>query len=528
MLWQNEESPVVLDNVGARLAVATKTLAELTNKYVLETVTPDAILMKDPTVPYLDPGRKPGMGEIGTTGHSNYSQLIREDYNSDLRGIQGIRLYDRMRKSDGQVRSTLRLVKTPVMAARWYVEPGGDRLKDQKIAKEIEQNLFNWMTMSWPQLLTEILLMLDFGYYMFEKVYAVKDGKIIWKKFAPRHPLDVMQWHFDDHGGPTAAEFFPLEGAAGPFIIPIEKLAVFSFDKEAGNIHGVSVLRSAYKHWYMKENLYKIDAIQKERHGLGIPVIVLPPGFTPEDRNLADEIGSNLRTNEKAHIVLPPKWELYMLKMEGQPVDALKSAEHHNTMINTNILGGFMEPGSGKATDNQLDMFLKATRYIADIIRDVFNKYCIPQIVYWNYGEQEVYPELRVRRIGDTVDWRTISFALRNFVGSGIIVPDDDLEKWIRDEMDLPNADPATARIIVAPQAPGTIPDGAPDGRPGPGGPSATAAHQNGGQGNKATPPGTGGGGIGKAGLPRQSTAAGSTQGKTPGGKQTGADKSGG
>src|SRR6202000_3063401 len=115
--------------------------------------------------------------------------------------------------------------------------------------------------------------------------------------------------------------------------IPINKLLVFSFDKEAGNIEGISLLRSAYKHWYYKDTLYKIDAIQKERHGIGVPVIQMPPGWKKADKDLAEKIGRNLRTNEKAHIVLPPMWNILFAKLEGQPVDCLPSIEHHNQMI---------------------------------------------------------------------------------------------------------------------------------------------------------------------------------------------------
>jgi hypothetical protein len=183
---------------------------------------------------------------------------------------------------------------------------------------------------------------------------------------------------------------------------------------------------------------------------------------------------------------------------------------------------------NGGPNDQDTEMFLKATRYIADIIRDVYNKYCIPQLINWNFGPQEGYPELRVRRIGDAVDWRTTSFAIRNFVGSGIIIPDEELEKWVRAEMDLPKPDPDSARIIVPPQQAGTIPDGMPDSRPGSGGAGADNAKQNQGVGNVVVAPGSGGGKTPLAGLPRQSTAAGMKGQVSPGGQNVGNDKSGG
>jgi hypothetical protein len=113
-----------------------------------------------------------------------------------------------------------------------------------------------------------------------------------------------------------------------------------------------------------------------------------------------------------------------------------------------------MNGGTGGGKDDDKIMFLKSSRYIADIVSDVINKYCIKQLVDYNYSRVK-YPRLCVRRIGEQADWRTMSFAIRNMVGAGIIRPDDKLEESIRDEMDLPKVDPDTVRMPATPQVPG-------------------------------------------------------------------------
>jgi hypothetical protein len=390
----------------------------------------------------------PDLRELGTTGWTAYGQR-RVEYLPEIRGIQGLRLYDQMRRGDARVRSTLRLVKTPVLSGRWYIEPASQSTRDQNVADFVWKNLTVWLTnLSWEELLTEALLMLDFGYYMFEKVFTTDDqGRVIWKKFAPRHPMDVYNWEFDKNGGPDRVVMSNPDNYGRPIEIPIRKLLVFSFDKEAGNLEGISILRSAYKHWFYQDNLYKIDAIQKERHGIGIPVVKLPPGFNSTDKALADEMGRNIRANEKAHVILPPGWELDFADLKGHPVDALASAQHHGQMIRANILADFIA-NSTTGGDAQ-DLFIKATRFVADIIKGVFNKYAIPQLVDYNWTRVG-YPQLRVRRIGEATDWRILSFSLRNMAGAGILQPDDKLEDWLREEMDLPARDSSTTRIIDA------------------------------------------------------------------------------
>ncbi len=401
---------------------------------------------------------KADLREIGTSRPSPWTNFSRKEYNSSLAGIFGYEIYDKMRKSDGVVRGTLRASKIPVLSGRWFVETTGRKKKKvNKSARDfITWNLFEHnMSISWTQILTESLLMLDFGCYMFEIVWENKvvEGtyRTVLKKLAPRHPMDVKEWLFDANGGPAGVVMNSPTGLIeDEYIIPIEKLLVFSFDREAGNIEGISILRSAYKHWYFKEQLYKIDAIQKERHGIGIPIIKLPMGFKNEDKVLAEELGSNIRTNERAHITLPPGWDLAMLKLEGNPVDALASIDQHDGAIRENIMANFIRDG---AREEDLVMFLKATRFIGDIIADAFNHYLIPKMIKMNFANSDV-PKLRVRRIGEAADWRTLTFAIRNLVGSGIIIPDEDLEVNLRNEMDLPPLDKSSARLIQTPQNP--------------------------------------------------------------------------
>jgi len=414
-----------------------------------------------------------------------------------------------MRKGDGTVRGTLRQVKTPILGARWFVDAASETTRDQNAADFVWWNLTKAMTIPFGQIIQECLLMLEFGYYMFEKVWTEdrwnNKDVLRWQKLAPRHPTDVVEggWKFDKNGGPLAVLMEnPDMFTADPIKITIDKLLVFTFDKEAGNIEGISLLRSAYKHWYYKEQLYKIDAIQKERHGIGVPCIKLPPNFTPADRALAQDMGRNLRTNEMAHVVLPPAWDIMFLKLEGQPVDALKSAAHHDLQIQKNIMAPFLDKPVGA---DEMGTFNAACRFIADIIADTFNKYAIPQLIAYNF-ERVGVPQLRATNIGSKVDLRTLSFALRNFAGANMIQPDDRLEKYLRDISDLPPQDLKTRRIIITPQAAGGL--------------DVPQAQPAGGAARPTVP---------IPGPPRQSTAAGMQQGVNPGNNgRVGIDQSGG
>lgn len=412
------------------------------------------IILADRGSPAIDEGL--ATLELGAAYPSPYTSWTREEWNPKLRDRQGLREYYKMKRLDGTVRGALRLLKTPIQAGRWFIEPASSSVRDKNIAKFVENNLFHGLNVTWANLVNDILSFCEYGYMPFEKVYDRNiKGEIVLVKLAPRHPLDIREWVYDAHGGPNGIVMEQTQ-EQDPVFIPIRKLANFALEPEAGDMTGISVLRSAYKHYFYKDTFYKIDAIQKERHGIGIPVIKLPMNFSKQDKEVADQLGRNLRTNERAHVVLPPLWELMFAELSGNPVDCLKSIDHHDKKIMANILAPFMDESN--VDPKSTDLFYKSTRYIGLTICDVFNRHIIPQLVDFNFllGPDRKYPQLRVRRIGEWEDIRTMSFSLRNFVGAGAVIPDDVLEDFLRRELDLPQRDEDSSRDwVIAPSQSG-------------------------------------------------------------------------
>ena len=445
-------------------------LAEALQKYDIVSAEHDPhlgsyIILADRSTSDLTPGF--ATAELGYASPSPWTSWTRAERVPELMGRQGLRTYYDMKRADGTVRGALRLIKTPVMAARWFIEAASDSPIDKNIADFVETNLFEELSVPWSRVVEDALLMCDYGYMPFELVFSdtMTPGKLKLQKLAPRHPMDIIEWVWDDHGGvngiimedvPVGSDgvapyFQGISSNYSPNIpIPIQKLVIFVLEQEAGDLRGISILRSAYKHYYYKDTLYKIDAIQKERHGIGIPIIKLPPGFTANDKKLADELGRNLRTNERAHIVVPQNWEVAFAELKGQPVDCLTSINHHDMKIKSNILAPFMDELT-TSSGGSFDVFYKSARYIANTVCDTFNHFVIPKLVKANFARGGT-PKLRVRRIGEQEDIRTMSFSFRNFVGAGAITPDEPLEDFLRNELDLPKFDKKTARTIPTPQ----------------------------------------------------------------------------
>ena len=393
----------------------------------------------------------PDMSELGISQRNAgvYDSFDRHEYLPELRGQRGLALYDKMKRSDAQVRSSLLLIKAPVLSAQWYMEPFSSEPEDIEVSEFVSWSL-NSLHRPFMSFLREAMYFLDYGHYAFEKVFEVAEWRperkgshartvIKWQDFAPRHPFTMREVEYDIYGHPVAWWQERAGRVADRKKLPWDKLLTFAWDQEADDPHGVSVLRSAYMHWYYKQNLYKVDAIQKERHGIGIPDIELPPGYSKDDKAIAREMGRNLRTNERAFVVRPPGMHVGFIKPEGNLVDALASAEHHNREIAKNVLAQFMADtsGSNARDSSHIDLFTKALRYLADIVRGQINQFAIPELVDFNFSVRG-YPQLKVRRISESAEFRSLAVAARNLVEPGILTPTPELEAFISEVGDFP------------------------------------------------------------------------------------------
>lgn len=368
-----------------------------------------------------------------------------------------IRTYDRMSYNDAAVDVSLRAAKTPVLGAEYFVDPYDSDPVNMEIAEFVRFNLLDGTSAPFLLTLEESLRMLDYGFSVLEQVYEMREWSpnrsganrrqyTMLKKLAPRPASTIKEFQYDDQGGPKAIVQNALDasGNAKEVTIPIEKAIIFTYNKRAGNLEGRSILRSAYKHWYYKDYLYKIDAIQKERHGIGVPFVSLPVGYGPDDKTAALSLVQNLRTNEEAGFVQPPGYEMGFKKPEGELVDIMKSIEHHNGMIMLNVMTQFLllgiqdMGGGGRATSSShQNMYEKASRSLGSYLCQMVNLHCIPRLVAYNFPTDK-FPKLRVRNIGEGRDMQMWCSAMANLIAQNAITVDLATEQWIRQQIDAP------------------------------------------------------------------------------------------
>jgi len=289
-------------------------------------------------------------------------------------------------------------------------------------------------------------------------VYAVKGDKIIIRKLAQRMQHSIYAWETED-GQPGITQKFLHDTKGNDTVsIPEEYLITFSFRKEGDNYEGKSLLRAAYKHWYIKDSLYKIDAVKHERLGIGIPVITLPKGSTPKDKEEAETILENLRGTEQTYVVLPSEdWKLEFMDLKGgAAADPSKSVAHHDRQIAKSILAQFIDLGAEKSggsyalSEDQSSLFTLGLAAIADDFCEVVNKSLIEELTMYNFNisENQTLPRLTYSKLGD-VDYEKLTESITNLVGGGVLGVDDSLEDHLREIMDLPERTEQSERISL-------------------------------------------------------------------------------
>lgn len=376
--------------------------------------------------------------------------------------FQAQQTYTKMVRGDASVRISLRAGKAPVLGGYYFVEPASNDPVDLAIAEFVDFNIFHGMTTTFLKILEQTLKFFETpkGNSVFELVWEDREWAprfstsganrrtyTMLRKLAYRPPSTISAYTYDDNGGPTGItqNAIRADGTIDRDVpIPINKLVIFTFDPEGGGIEGTSVLRSAYRNWFYKDKLYAIDAVQKERHGIGVPDVTVQPNATDKDKKLAGEMAKNLRTNEFAFSVHPPSIEVKFLELSGQPVNALESAMHHDTQIMKNVLvqfinAGLDSSGGGRATSaTALDTFLKAMKYVASSICGCWNDYVIPPLVAYNFNTDK-FPQMKVRGIGEAKDLQMFAAAISNLAQQGVLTVDEETENWARDVIDAPS-----------------------------------------------------------------------------------------
>lgn len=401
--------------------------------------------------------------ERGTSGIPIDGGVISfKDYNPAMMGNEFYNNVDMMRKADGSIKCAALLIKLPLLRTTVQIVPYKDDEEDPQnilIAETAHEKILGPLAMgeSWQQTLRHILLMFDFGFSAFEKVWELdEDGFLHYDRLAVRLPKTIEAFKVDSKGQLAYIIQRAHKGSQKKDLhrIPCPTYgAVFSWEKEGDNYFGQSVYRAMYKHWWYKEALYHIDALRLDRWGVGVPKAMIKTGYgvKPSEETLAKRILANLRSNTQSWIMHPEEIEFGILAPAGQggALGLIDSVNHHDNMIFRSVLTQFISAGNQAfgnygSVKNYADIFLYAEQAAANFIEEEFTRQVVRPFVDFNFnmqlpgGKIRPYPKLKFADV-QKIDVKELAEAMARLTAGKIITPDDDLESMVRKLAGWPN-----------------------------------------------------------------------------------------
>lgn len=380
-----------------------------------------------------------------------------------------VRTFTRMSREDGRIASVLAAIGLPVRRTAWRIAQNG---ASDEVTKFVANNLGLPIAgaededeptartrdkFSWPVHLQQALLMLQFGHSIFEQVYRPDGGKLVLRKLAPRPAQTIAFWDVARDGGLNGIQQYP-EGAiasggnviytGGAFdnLIPVNRLVAYVREPDPGVWVGNSILRPAYKHWLLKDELIRIHAVMARRNGMGTPVATTPESQA-DDQAVVDryqQLASAARVGNAAGIGLPGGATFRYAGVDGNlPADIPYMIEYHDKQMALAGLAHFLnldKGGSYALASVQADTFTQSVQTVADTIRDVAQAHVVEDLVDINWGPDEPAPLLTVDEIGSRQD--ATAAALQMLVTAGLLTPDPRLEAFERQTLGLPPVDP--------------------------------------------------------------------------------------
>jgi hypothetical protein len=412
------------------------------------------------------------MAEIGYQAGSlfGWQDLAAETHetNPDLVWPKSIDVFDKMRREDSQVGSVLRAVTLPIRRTEWTIDPAGAR---EEVVELVASNLNLPIKgrpavaplrtrgrFSWEEHLRLALLELPFGHSFFEQVYRPEGDRLHLAKLAWRPPRTIASIETAPDGGLVSITQYGINGKT-EVTIPVDRLVAYVNEREGANWLGLSLLRTAYKNWLLKDRLLRIQALTAERNGLGMPVYTgaeLPDNMEKSDRDawLASEkesglkIATQFRAGEAAGAAIPPKSKLELIGVTGKLPDTDGPIRYHDEQIARAVLAHFLnlgtETGSWALGSTFANFFTDSLNAVALHIADVAQQHIVEDIVDRNWGPNERAPQIKPAAIG--AEHPATAEAIKALIESGAIEVDATLEAHLRNLYGLPVKDAATTR----------------------------------------------------------------------------------
>lgn len=361
--------------------------------------------------------------EIGFAGDIVFESFDREESRTDDISIKD---YRRMLDSDTTVEALYNIFTMSILAATYHIDADSEDV-DEAQAEFVRRNLLEPPHRGGIQTPMNLfndqsLIAIYEGFALFEKVYELRDGKLVLKRLAHRDSttLTLIRDDVDGFGG-AKQRTTDATGAFQEVTIPAYKCFLFTYGKNRNYLYGRSAFKSLYPRYDKKRRLEYLDSVALQADAIKPKVLKrtvdgVVSGQLEKARNKALEVLGRLgKHNSVASI--PYGYDLDVLNTEGR--DPHQSIERQNSemarafhasVILTATQGSASNVGSYSLSTNQKDLLQTAITGVMRLLESHINQYLIADLIDLNFAERH-YPEFHF----DTPDESIISAVFEAF-----------------------------------------------------------------------------------------------------------------
>jgi len=400
-----------------------------------------------------------------------------------LSGKRGIRVYRQMSENDATISTILFAIEMSLRSVDWRIDPNPENDTSDEDIEFIEGVLFRDMDCSFLNFVAEALSFLTYGWSIHEKVFKLRqgdspankmhrsifnDGKIGIRRLSLRPQSSLHRWLFDDMGNVEGFEQFTT--TSGIVKIPIDKCFYIRTPSIEGAPEGRSMLRGAYRSWFLMKNLEEVESNAIERELNGLPVIYVPQELLARASegdqgamnalNKYNEAARDVKFNKQGSLVLPSdcfqnqdgslttnRKVLFELAASNgtRNIDTNTVINRYQASIMRTVMADFILLGSSSASSGSYSLGMERSQLFADVlsgwldlITDAFNKQVMTQLWAVNGMNIDNCPVLSHGPI-NRESLASLSDYIKNLAAAGMpLFPDQELESFLRKQADLP------------------------------------------------------------------------------------------
>jgi hypothetical protein len=267
-----------------------------------------------------------------------------------------------------------------------------------------------WCDTSWTQRVFESFQFLKYGLAIFHKTREIVEGKMIFRRLTYLHPRSLGgpsgPWEWNDAGTQLVALHRaytkPNQQTVFDERIPIDDLSVFVWGLTGENWEGEPLIRSMYRAWVEKDLASKIQMVDLQNRGVGIPDVELAPNDGKTERDTLVQIAKDLRggSKERQFVVRGSGQKVGFMTSQGTVLDATPIISAKNNEFAAGAGTDFQQQGQtqsgSRATGSVLMVsYMQQLEAARVIFQDQVNHGAgnlqgqVEELVYENFGDVE-------------------------------------------------------------------------------------------------------------------------------------------